>query len=319
MMEPADDQASPRRPGDDNGGETRCRICGSSDLTVFVKGVRDYEYGAPGAYRYLHCSKCQLLNIDPSPSQEVLGLAYPDEYHAYAAPKNFLGRIMKRAYWRSKAKICAETVKLSGRVLDVGCAHGDFLEEMKSLGFSDLWGVEFNEEIAQKARARGFNVKSGELEAVNLPPASFDVIAMTNFIEHVEDPVATLELCRRLLKSDGLVLGETPSYECWDRRLFGRFWGGYHTPRHLTLFSSGSLARIADKAGFASSEIENLLQPAHWALSIQNKMMDAGIIGSLRYGRTRGYPLMLMMFLLPNLIQNWFSAASSVSFLFRRD
>lgn len=314
-----DQQATLPNRSDEISSTTCCRSCGSNTFSVLVSGICDYEYGAPGIYSYLFCTECQLLNIDPPPTSDILDLAYPDDYHAYAPPMSLLGRLLKRSYWRSKAKSYAKLVRAGARILDVGCAHGDFLEQMKKQGFTDLWGVEFKNEIASLARARGFNTITGELEKVRLPKDSFDLIVMTNFIEHVENPLLTLRHCKLLLKPGGLVVGETPSYECWDRRIFGRYWGGYHAPRHLALFNPASLKRIAINAGFPIVDISNLLQPAHWALSLQNLLVSSGRIKNLRYGRTWAYPLILMLFFVPNLIQTWFSTASSVNFHFRRD
>jgi SAM-dependent methyltransferase len=92
----------------------------------------------------------------------------------------------------------------------------------------------------------------------------FDVIAMSDLIEHVQDPVATLAQAHRLLKPDGLVAIVTPDTGALSRRLLGRRWTHYKL-EHLFYFDQASMQRAAARAGFQV----RLAKPAVKALTIK--------------------------------------------------
>lgn len=293
-----------------------CFMCPSSSLNVADRNVVDFEYGAPGSYTYLRCETCGTLHIDPMPDDATLAKAYPATYHAYLEQPTALARRLKARYWRKKAKRSAKLVSRNAAVLDAGCANGDFLLAMRDLGFADLTGLDFNADAVARAKRHKFNVIQGDLDAAGLEPNRFDLIVMTNFIEHVTDPVAVLRRCGELLRPGGIILGETPNVASWDYALFRREWGGYHTPRHLCLFDTHNLRMLAERAGFEVRSISNMLQPAHWALSVQNALKAARDGLTIRNGRSRLFTPMLLLSLPINLIQMAVSRTSLVEFVF---
>lgn len=295
-----------------------CRLCPSSQLIEADRGVLDFEYRSPGDYTYRRCDACGLLNIDPVPDEAVLSKAYPDNYHAYLPQPNALARMMKRRYWRKKARRCGRYADKDASILDVGCAFGDLLVELEHLGFENVKGLDFNRKVVQQTRRRGLDVRHGEISSGLFGEQSFDLIVMTNFIEHVYDPVETLKQCHDLLRPGGVVVGETPNVDSWDYALFRREWGGYHTPRHLYLFNRESLNVLARRSGFRVRAISNLLQPAHWALSVQNRLQASRFQPALKNGRSRLFTPLLLLSLPINLAQMAFSQTSLVEFVFAK-
>ena len=295
-----------------------CRLCNSESLEPNEKDVLDFEYGSPGYYNYLKCRKCGLSNITPLPSSDILALAYPDTYHAYHSHHSLLGRFLKTKFWNKKAKRYSHYLDGDGRILDIGCAFGDLLAELESLGYKNLKGLEFNGKIAEKAQKRGLDVSKGGFDDFQFPAEKFQMIIMENFLEHVYDPLKTLQKCNGLLKMGDCVVGETPNTASWDKKLFGRHWGGYHAPRHLYLFDINSLSYIAEKTGFRVVRISNLLQPAHWALSVQNLLQDSRWNMELKRGRSFYFSSLLLMAIPINLMQAIFSETSLVEFVFEK-
>jgi 2-polyprenyl-3-methyl-5-hydroxy-6-metoxy-1,4-benzoquinol methylase len=296
----------------------KCRLCPSTDLTPADRDVLDFEYRAPGSYTYWRCGACGLLNIDPTPDDATLNLAYPPTYHAYQPQPTALARMMKTRYWRKKARRCARLVPPEAAILDAGCASGDLMMELKALGYANVRGLDFSEKAVDAARRRGLDVHQGELEAAPFEDRGFDLIVMTNFIEHVHEPVQTLKRCGALLRPDGVILGETPNVDSWDYAIFRRQWGGYHTPRHLVLFNTDNLALLAGKAGLRVRSVTNLLQPAHWALSVQNRLQTSPLKPQVRNGRSRLFTPLLLLSLPLNVAQMLVSKTSLVEFVFQK-
>ena len=197
-------------------------------------------------------------------------------------------------------------------------ALGDLLVELKRLGFENVKGLDFNARAVERARQRGLDVIQGELGTAGLDEQSLDMIVMTNFIEHVYDPAEELNRCAGLLRPGGLVVGETPNVDSWDYALFRRDWGGYHTPRHLYLFNTENLEALAEKAGLRVRSVSNLLQPAHWALSVQNRLQETRLRPAVRNGRSRLFTPMLLLALPVNVAQMLLSKTSLVEFVFEK-
>jgi SAM-dependent methyltransferase len=98
-----------------------------------------------------------------------------------------------------------------GRLLDVGCAHGFFLDEARRRGYQ-VAGVEFHPGMAAFARqALDLDVTEGLWSDVTPPAGPFDVITFNDTLEYVPDPVAALEKAARLLAPDGIVFVKTPN------------------------------------------------------------------------------------------------------------
>jgi SAM-dependent methyltransferase len=294
-----------------------CPVCGGGDFAMAQRAVHDFEYASPGEFDYRRCIGCGLYCIDPLPDSQALSLAYPEEYHAYGRQPSRLAAALKARYWKKKARHYASLLRPGARILEVGCASGELLARLHELGFNCM-GIDFDAAAVEKARERGLDVHQGELDTFDFSGRTFDMIVMINYIEHVFDPAGILSLCAKLLVPGGLVVGETPNVDAWDRKLFGKYWGGYHTPRHLYLFDTVNLGLLAQRAGLRCDSIRSMLQPAHWALSIQNLCRALPVRPKLRRGRDAFFTSWLLLMAPVNAVQMLCSATSLVEMRFSK-
>jgi|YNPNPStandDraft_1061719.scaffolds.fasta_scaffold56234_1 ubiquinone/menaquinone biosynthesis C-methylase UbiE len=229
-----------------------CNLCGSSHYKDYlVRG--DLNLFLEGEFRLVQCLKCGLVYLNPRPSRSELPLLYPDHYDQFnfAIHKySFLSRLDHEYGLRKRCKAVLRYRKF-GRLLDVGCATGDFLNAMRQYQGWEVYGVEINESASEYARRQlGLMVKTGTLEDVDYPESYFDVVTLWHVLEHIYDPLSALKKIHRLLKPDGLLVFTTPNLESLDARLFGPFWIGYDLPRHLQVFSYRTMRTLTDKSGF---------------------------------------------------------------------
>lgn len=271
-----------------------CKLCLFHKLKVADTNVLDFEYMTAGSYTFLQCARCGLLNITPVPDDVKLAEAYPSTYHAYHPHANALAKYMKKKYWKRKASRYAKFAHKEAYILDIGCSSRDLMIAFKEQGFKNVRGLDFNKEVIEKARSRGLEVSHGNIEMYSAHEGNFQMIVMDNFIEHVYNPIEIFKKCHDLLSPGGVVVGETPNVDSWDYRLFRRYWGGYHTPRHLNLFNVYNLSVLAEKTGFRVKRINNIMQPAHWVISIQNLFHD---ILKIKNGRSFCFTPLLVFFI----------------------
>ena len=285
-----------------------CNFCGNRNFRCVTEGMRDWEYGVAGEYDYRLCLACGGVQLHPFPELEDLKRAYRIDYHGYAARER-RGKLfswlhaLKEALLRRKM---SSLVDADSRVLDVGCGAGEFLLGLRAMGLSRLHGIDFNDAVVRDLQKREIEAYCGTFLEYPSESDAFCLISMNNYLEHTLDPAAELSRSFQLLRAGGHLVGEVPGFDSLERRLFGRYWGGNHVPRHTYQFSSGFLRRQLHEAGFTGIRIHHELNTSHWALSVQNwrqrRVPNLRDNPALQRGRSRYYLLLLLLFLPVNLL-----------------
>lgn len=150
--------------------------------------------------------------------------------------------VLRREFSRSLKFIRAH--QGGGRLLEIGCAYGFFLQE--AAASYEVAGIEIAEAAARSCRERGLHVLTGVADEGNLAAVGkMDVIVMLDVIEHLPDPRATLRLCHRHLNTDGIIVITTGDFGSLYARLAGPHWRLMTPPQHLWYFTVESLRRMA--------------------------------------------------------------------------
>lgn len=224
---------------------SECLLCFSRDVST-CQTVRD----RPDCHLY-SCPACGLKFISPQPSDDFLRKLYSKEYYdQWGTEEHYeIIRKMKISTFNMRLKLI-EKFKSGGNILDVGCATGFFLEAARSAGYTP-YGVELSEYsagIAQKRFGADF-VFNGILEQCPFREESFDVIVMSDLLEHVKNPEDVMSRVRRLLKADGIVVIVTPDTDSYTHRIMKNRWVHYKL-EHLFYFNITSLRKLAERQGF---------------------------------------------------------------------
>jgi SAM-dependent methyltransferase len=130
-----------------------------------------------------------------------------------------------------------------GRLLDVGCANGDWMRLMKERG----WTVEGLEPSAEAANPHGLDICHGTLESADFAPESFDVVTAWAVFEHLHDPMRAFRHVERWLKRGGHLIIVVSNI----KSLASRFAYQEDIPRHLYVFSEQTLAEYARAVGLS--------------------------------------------------------------------
>ena len=167
------------------------------------------------------------------------------------------------------------------RLLDVGAATGFFLNLARNEGWETA-GIEPSDAAAALARKKQLDVKTGILAPGKFPAASFDVITLWDVLEHLPDPIATMNVVVDLLKPGGIIAINTPDASSMWAKMMGSSWHLLCPPEHLCLFSHTGLETLLGRIGLMSLEqgkigksftLQYVAQTmAHWRKS---KMWDA--------------------------------------------
>jgi len=149
----------------------------------------------------------------------------------------------KDLIWREVTRFLQRFVGPNAVILDIACDRGDFI---RNIGGGEKWATDLRElgdELPPEIRF----VKANGLELDReLPNAHFDVVFMSNYLEHLPtsgDVIEQFRVVHRLLKPDGRVIVLQPNI-----RLVGaRYWDFID---HSVALTDRSLVEAAALAGF---------------------------------------------------------------------
>jgi SAM-dependent methyltransferase len=230
----------------------RCNLCGSNHYVVqykapFSQEGKDYsitDYNVGPSNRIVKCVKCGLIYINPRQEGKELLSSYINMADDLYVQEEKGRRISSRVILKKLNRL-----KKRGRILDVGCATGFFLDEAKGLGW-EVYGVELSKWAVSYARDKfDIEVFEGELKDAHFQDSYFDVVVLKDSIEHLIDPKATLNEIRRILKQDGILYINTPNISSLASRILKARWWGLKQ-FHLYYFTKGTLSRMLDVTGF---------------------------------------------------------------------
>ena len=241
-----------------------CPVCDSSTSSVLLH-LYDDRYGYPGKFQLLKCANCGHTFLNGAFSPDLLSNLYSNYYPRSAFSlenfkphrelNGFLQGFMAWLEGRRSGAFCWVPANVS--VLDIGCGFGESLGYHEARG-CNTWGVEADQNIRRVADKFGFNVHVGLFDPDRYEPNFFDYVTMSQVIEHVTDPIATLRGIAKVLKPHGKVVLSTPNATGWGSTIYGRHWINWHTPYHLQFFSVRSLTLAAEKAGLIVRSIKTV-------------------------------------------------------------
>ncbi|WP_242849867.1 class I SAM-dependent methyltransferase [Clostridium botulinum] len=140
-----------------------------------------------------------------------------------------------------------------GDFLDIGCGTGEILNYMKEKGYG-VTGIEPSKIASENAKIKGLEVYNCDLHEFTLINKKFNIINMTNVLEHIPNPEETIGICKKLLKSNGIIRIKVPNdfnelqLEIVKNLNKNEWWVA--KPDHINYFDFQSLEALLGSMGF---------------------------------------------------------------------
>ena len=251
-----------------------CIVCNSNQELKF-QGLKDWEYETYTPIDFYQCSNCGLLSQKPLPRTEEIHSFYPTEYRNYLPIGSGIFSQLKKIKFRNQAQKLSKFFKQDSRILEIGYGNGELLLAFKDLGYHNLYGCDFSNDATERLTQNGIHIQVANVEQEIPFKKEFDIILLNNVIEHFLDPVAVIKNCYSKLKPGGQLILFTPNTRAMEFKIFGKYWAGLHVPRHIHLFNKHNLEIMAHHCQFSSIKFYTDLDPAQWAISVQNLLQDS--------------------------------------------
>lgn len=261
-----------------------CPICGGNECAFFLRAPAQM-HPTREEFDFMRCAGCGYVFLADPVETSRLHEFYTDHYLPYRGAKAWgrhASRVersdfrlnMKRVGWVADAisKTAGSTV------LDIGCGRPDFLLACRrELGVRAV-GVDFSDHGWRDDSARFSELELIVGGAGDVPEhIKPDVVTMWHYLEHDYAPAATLRMIAEKCEPGAKLIIEVPDFDSESRRQFGKFWAGWHTPRHISLFSALNLRMLLEKNGWRVERInqEGTLDP--YVLYWMSRMEERGI------------------------------------------
>jgi len=223
-----------------------CRVCGEDKPKFLgIRGNREYAGAKDQAGGEEHmvtnvvkCANCGFVYANPIIITDQKGYDDPQDYMSSSStdPKRLFGFTLN----------LIEKYKPNGKILDIGCAKGEFLLVAKNRGW-DVFGLEPSPNFAKYANSQyGINIHQGTLEDAEYPDRFFDVVVLNMVLEHIDDPKSFIRHIRRILNDNGFLFIEVPNTEglmlkaaAAYFKLRGKDWSPLISPLHYPFHSYG--------------------------------------------------------------------------------
>lgn len=233
-----------------------CPICSVDNSKKINIETQEVEQGLSMAL--CQCKNCGVLFAEDFQKERTH--IYGENYGAWSIKDEKEAKQI--AYAKSSAfrfqfgKLTSFINPVGKKILDIGVGGGYLLQVADSLGF-DCYGTEISSYWAEVSKKKfPGRIFSGPLPEAGFKSDFFDVVCMTDVLEHLAEPQKILEEISRILKPSGYIMIISPNSSSLTRKIFGKNWFQYKY-EHVFYFNKKSLKYALRQSGFELVKFEN--------------------------------------------------------------
>lgn len=219
-----------------------CNICGIDDTCLIA---------VQNNYNVVKCRNCGLVYVNPRPDPTTVAQLYTGYHQRDGKDEYDWARLMEKNF-KDAALHLNRVFPERGKILDIGCGYGHFIEIMRDFGWT-VWGIDLSPKTLFYAREKGLNAANTSIDDVTFPDDFFDAITAFYVLEHLANPLSALKKVLKMLKPGGVVVIRVPHTTPIVRFLsvFKVKNNLYDIPYHLYDFSPKTISLLLKKAGFS--------------------------------------------------------------------
>ena len=261
-----------------------CPICNATAIGSFIKTTAQMHSNKK-LFNFDQCAECKLVFLNPRVPLDQLKNYYTSHYLPYRGAKawgkfEYLVESSQRMLDLKRVKRVRDAHIISSKslILDVGCGKPSFLKACAQKLICQTMGIDFSDEgwKDQSAHFEELNLQVAEIKDL---PSSLqpDVITMWHYLEHDYTPLENLRYLKSIAKPSTTLIIEVPNFDSTSRKKYGKDWAGWHTPRHISMFSPDNVELLLQKSGWKVSKLLTYGTMNPYLLSWMSAMEQEGI------------------------------------------
>ncbi len=240
-----------------------------------------------------------------------------NHYNQYSR-NNFISPITVKNYQDLLTSF--EPYRKTGRILDIGCGDGYFLQEAKKMGWK-VYGTEYTDSAIEVCNNKGIQMHQGKLTPTNYAADYFDIITSFEVLEHINNPIEEVQNICTILRKGGLVYLTTPNFNALERYLLKEQYSVICYPEHLSYYTPRTLNYLFQKNGFykkaikttgiSFTRIKNTLSPSSTESYVAKDSVDEVVRRKMASNKTFAFAkeaanYFLNTFGVGNSLKGWF-------------
>jgi len=236
-----------------------CPVC-NSELIQEQLTAKDHTVSKEN-FSIWQCNACTARFTQDVPEQDAIGVYYASEnYISHSDTKkgiinSLYHLVRKRTLGAKRRLVINETGIMQGRILDIGCGTGAFLQTMQEAAW-EITGLE-PDALARAKAAELYHIHPQEPgKLFELAPSSYHAISMWHVLEHVHDLHGYIKQIANLLAPNGKLFIAVPNYTSKDAAMYASNWAAYDVPRHLYHLSPQSMEQLLSMHGLKLTAVK---------------------------------------------------------------
>lgn len=233
----------------------KCPVCASQDIKFLMKKFDD-RYGYKDDFSIYECKncKCSFIKdpINPSSLWKLYEKYYGANNYSQQTKKtiNTVSLIIKKIWVKKIIDFITWNISLWyfvkkwEKVLDYWCGT-PLNAKLWNIARENRVGMEVNADLANSIKKQWYQCYVWTLWEISAIQEKFDVILMSQVIEHVYEPNLILSNAKKLLRPWWRIIISTPNFESKNKEIYWKKWINRHVPYHTILFSKKTFEEIA--------------------------------------------------------------------------
>lgn len=234
-----------------------CPICNDSNKEL-IKHIDMIQYEDDllnPSFDVVFCKNCGMVYHDVEPSNF-------DKFYSYytGKPAKYFVQENEKVLNENTACFISESCDKNQSVLDIGCSHGVLIKLLADRGFTDITGVDLDQNAIAYVNECGFTGMVGSvLDLSILGDKKFDIIILRHVLEHIYDLHSALDEVEKHLESDGKIVIEVPSTEFYFES--APFPGYFIESQHINHFALVDLKNLMRGFSLKAHESKGHIYP----------------------------------------------------------
>lgn len=242
----------------------KCHICGAPLRVRYV--ATEMMLGLRETFDYYHCERCQCLQISSDQIQGDFSRYYPVDYYSQSKSQEVYKNTIKGYIKRFRDKVTVQRwnplirllsllfpdksvdfllrvpLRRESSILDIGCGNGFFPIRLRSIGFTDLTGVD---PLCMDLYTPGLKLARAGIDSLD---RQFDVIMLNHSLEHIPDQLQAISKLKKILAPGGSIVIRIPVFPSFAWEKYGTHWVQLDAPRHFYIHSIKSMRMLSAKS-----------------------------------------------------------------------
>jgi len=237
--------------------ERNCPVCNSSSNTSILH---------KSASTYFRCNECSMVYLNP-----ILNPQATVEYYTNLNTGQGDTVSADTGFYTDIYTLGLDSIALhkkGGRILDIGCSTGFFLDIAKEKNWETI-GIELGLDEAAKAEEKGHKIFKNTIDVLG-SDEKFDAITMWDVLEHIPDGIDQLNKIKTHLNANGILFFQIPNSDALAAKIMRGACRMFDGLEHTNLYNPKTVAMIAEKCGFEIKSVKSVISE----IAVMNNYLD---------------------------------------------